>query len=112
GPQHHNTKSMQRLVPLFQRSGVKAVFSGHEHNFQHSHADGIDYFITGAAGRLRRSVPDQFAEAHTVTWATECHFLLVDVSGDKMTVRALGEVDAPDQVASELVRFDPEGQRH
>ena len=112
GPQHLNTKSMQRLVPLFQRSGVKAVFSGHEHNFQHSYADGIDYFITGAAGRLRRSVPDQFAEAHTVSWATECHFLLVDVSGDKMTVRALGEVDAHDQVPSDLVRFDPEGLRH
>ena len=36
GPQHHNTKGMQRLIPLFERSGVKVMFSGHEHNFQHS----------------------------------------------------------------------------
>ena len=60
GPQHHNTKSMQRLIPLFERSGVKVMFSGHEHNFQHSHVDGIDYFVTGAAGKLRRTPPDDF----------------------------------------------------
>ena len=32
----------EMLVPLYQRSGVKVVLSGHEHNFQHSHVDGID----------------------------------------------------------------------
>ena len=51
GPRHYNTRSMAALIPLFQRAGVKAVFSGHEHNFQHSRADGIDYFVTGAAGK-------------------------------------------------------------
>jgi 3',5'-cyclic AMP phosphodiesterase CpdA len=111
GPQHHNTKSMQRLVPLFQRSGVRVVFSGHEHNFQHSYADGIEYIITGAAGRLRRAIPDRFAEAHTVTWATECHFLLVNVAGDKMTIRALGGIDGPDEVPADIARFDPQEQR-
>ena len=53
GPQHHNTKEMVRLIPLFERSGVKVVFSGHEHNFQHSRTDGIDYFVSGAAGKVR-----------------------------------------------------------
>ena len=51
GPQHGNTKGMERLVPLFERAGVKVVFAGHEHNFQHSLADGIHYFVTGAAGK-------------------------------------------------------------
>ena len=53
GPRHHNTRSMARLLPLFQRAGVKVMFSGHEHNFQHSRVDGIDYFVTGAAGKFR-----------------------------------------------------------
>ena len=110
GPQHGNTKSMQRLIPLFQRAGVKVMFSGHEHNFQHSLADGIHYFITGAAGKLRRSPPDRFDEAHTITWATECHFLLAQISGDTMTVRALGEVDAMDQKPLDITRLDPEGR--
>jgi tartrate-resistant acid phosphatase type 5 len=109
GPQHHNTKSMQRLIPLFQRSGVKVMFSGHEHNFQHAHCDGIDYFVTGAAGKLRRTPPDGFAEAHTVSWATECHFLLARIEGTRMLVRAIGDIETPDLEPTDINRFDPAG---
>jgi tartrate-resistant acid phosphatase type 5 len=112
GPQHGNTKSMQRLIPLFARAGVKVVFSGHEHNFQHSLADGIHYFVTGAAGKLRRLAPDRFDEAHTVTWATECHFLLAAITGDTMRVRAIGEADAPDRDPLDITRLDPAGGEH
>ena len=91
GPRHHNTKSMARLLPLFQRSGVKTMFSGHEHNFQHSHHEGIDYFVTGGAGRTRQEPPARFEAAHTASWSSACHFLLVAIEGDLMTVRAIGE---------------------
>jgi len=112
GPQHHNTKSMQRLIPLFERSGVKVMFSGHEHNFQHSHADGIDYFVTGAAGKLRRTPPDSFASAHTVTWATDCHFLLARIEGTRMVVRAIGDINTADEPPTDITRLDPEGNPH
>lgn len=112
GPQHRNTQSMQRLLPLFKRSGVRVLFAGHEHNFQHSHADGIDYFITGAAGKLRRSPPDAFEHAHTVTWATACHFLLARVVGDTMTVRALGEIERAGETPTDITRLDPERRPH
>jgi predicted phosphodiesterase len=112
GPQHRNTKSMQRLIPLFRRSGVKVLFSGHEHNFQHSRCDGIDYFVTGGAGRLRRTPPDNFEPAHTVTWATECHFLLVRIEGDLMQVRAIGDIESPDRQPADITRMDPAGQPH
>ena len=112
GPQHHNTKSMQRLIPLFERSGVRVMFSGHEHNFQHSWVDGIDYFVTGAAGKLRRTPPDNFASAHTVTWATECHFLLARIEGTRMTVRAIGEIETPDETPKDITRMDPDGNPH
>ena len=94
GPRHHNTESMQSLIPLFQRAGVRAVFSGHEHNFQHSVADGINYFVSGAAGKIRRSTPDEFGKAHTRSWSSNCHFLLVEIAGHEMTVRAIGELGA------------------
>ena len=112
GPQHHNTKSMQRLIPLFERSGVKVMFSGHEHNFQHSHVDGIDYFVTGAAGKLRRTPPDNFGLAHTVTWATECHFLLGRIEGTRMLIRAIGDIETPEQTPTDITRFDPAGKPH
>jgi tartrate-resistant acid phosphatase type 5 len=112
GPQHHNTKSMQRLIPLFDRAGVKVMFSGHEHNFQHSHAGGIDYFVTGGAGKLRRTPPDNLTAAHTVSWATECHFLLVEIEGNRMQVRAIGDIDTPDQPPGDITRWDPQGHPH
>jgi hypothetical protein len=109
GPQHRNTGSMQKLLPLFERSGVQAMFSGHEHNFQHSRADGIDFFVTGAAGQLRRTPPDRFLEAHTVSWATECHFLLARIEGNRMEVRAIAELSLPDDVPRDITRLDPAG---
>ena len=107
GPQHKNTRSMQRLIPLFQRSGVKVLFCGHEHNFQHSLADGIHYIISGAGGKLRRTPPDAFEEAHTVSWATECHFVLVRIEGDRMSVRPLGELETLDREPPDIARYDP-----
>ena len=84
-----NTDRMERLVPLFSRGGVRAVFSGHEHNFQHASHDGIDYFVTGAQSKVRKGAPDDLAGAHTQSWADEAHFLLVTVAGNTMTVRAI-----------------------
>ncbi len=110
GPRHQNTESMAQLFPLFARSGVRAMFSGHEHNFQHSHADGIDYFVTGAAGRARKGTPTRFDAAHTTTWSSDCHFLLVRVDADRMTIRAIGEETDPGSPIRDIVRYDPQGE--
>ena len=68
------------------------MFSGHEHNFQHASVDGIEYFVSGAAGKLRRGRPNDFAHAHTLSWSDTPHFLLVTIDGDRMLVRAVGEL--------------------
>jgi hypothetical protein len=97
---------MARLVPLFKRAGVKAVLSGHEHNFQHSHVDGIDYFVTGAAGKFRGGTPDATEAAGTRSWSPECHFLLAHIEGDRLTVRPMSE-----RQGEEIARFGPRGER-
>jgi hypothetical protein len=107
GPQHHNTRSMQRLLPLFARSGVRAMFAGHEHNFQHSRVAFLDHFVTGAAGKTRRTPPDRFIEAGTVSWAAECHFLLAKISGPQMTVTPFGALDDPAGTPAPIVRYTP-----
>jgi tartrate-resistant acid phosphatase type 5 len=108
GPLHHNTRGMRPVVDLFERSGVRVAFSGHEHNFQHSRVNGIDYLITGAGAKIRRRTPDGFEEAHTQSWSGECHFLLVTIDGDKMTVRAIGE--SPAETLLDIPRLTPEGE--
>ena len=108
GPQHHNTRGMVKVVDLFQRSGVRVSFSGHEHNFQHAVVEGIDYFVSGAGAKIRRRVPDRFDDAHTVTWSGECHFLLCTIDGDRMSVRAIGE--SPQGILLDIPRSTPSGE--
>ena len=107
GPQHRNTDRMERLLPLFTAGGVRAVFSGHEHNFQHSRTGGIDYFVTGAGSKVRTGAPTHFDEAHTVSWADTAHFLLVTIAGNSMTVRAVGELDGEE--IADVTRYTPQG---
>ena len=90
--QHRNTDGMEELIALFEAGGVRACFSGHEHNFQHSHHGGIDYFVSGAGSKLRKGSPDGFDAAHTLSWSDYAHFLLVTIAGDTMRVRPIGEV--------------------
>jgi tartrate-resistant acid phosphatase type 5 len=91
GPKHFNTEGMvERLVPLFEESGVRLVLSGHEHNFQYSVVDGIHYVVSGAAGKLRPEKPTGFADASTVAWAVEGHLLVVRIDGDRAEVTPLG----------------------
>jgi tartrate-resistant acid phosphatase type 5 len=91
GPMHGNSESsIAHLVPLYRRSRVRLVLSGHEHNFQHSRADGIDYFVTGGGGKVRVGRPAGTAEAHTVGWASACHFLLVRIDESEARVTPIG----------------------
>ena len=85
------------------------MLCGHEHNFQHSHVDGIDYFVTGAAGKARGGTPDEPGEAHTASWSAACHFLLVRIDGDRMVVRAIGEGAPGATTLTDIVRSDPAG---
>ncbi|HET9532582.1 MAG TPA: metallophosphoesterase [Blastocatellia bacterium] len=111
GPQHSNSRSMIELVvPLLIRSGVRTVFSGHEHNFQHSRSEGIDYFITGAGGKVRAARPSKFSEAHTISWAGAGNFLIVDVADGQMVVTPLGELSSTGDL-EELARITLTGER-
>jgi tartrate-resistant acid phosphatase type 5 len=108
GPRHGNTDRMEQVVSLFEAGGVSACFSGHEHNFQHSRWNGIDYFVSGAGSKIRRQAPNGFERAHTETWSSECHFLLATIDGATMTVRAIGE--SPEGTLVDIPRLTPAGE--
>jgi hypothetical protein len=64
--------------------------------------------VTGAAGKVRRTPPDRFIEGATVSWATDCHFLLATITGDRMTVLPIGALDDPRGTPAEITRYSPE----
>lgn len=99
GPQHGNTESLtEKVVEKYcQRSGVKVFLSGHEHNFQHSLVDGINFFISGGGGSVRTGEPTEFQSAHTNAWGgnKEGHFSLVKIVGNTMELTPIGENGEP-----------------
>ena len=108
GPDHHNTDGMDELVQRFQSAGVKVVFSGHQHHLQLNRMNGIDYIISGAAGKISKSTPNKFKKAGTVFWSPTCHFLLVTIEGKHMTIRAIGRLNEAGELA-DIPRKKPNG---
>jgi hypothetical protein len=112
GPGHHNSSSViKHLTSRFRLAGVRTVFCGHEHNFQHSSVDAVDYFVTGGGGKVSVKAPeaDRFAGAFTVSWSAAGHFLLVDVKGPQMTVVPVGPL-SPEGALQPIVLTSPTGQ--
>lgn len=110
GPKHGDTAHLvDHLVPLLRDAGVRVMFSGHEHNFQHQQVDGIDYLVTGAAGKLREGEPGRLEQAGTHCWSAAGHFLVVDVEGAEMTIHPVTDV-AEDGSFTYLERRTPDGQ--
>ena len=108
GPEHQNTDGMlPSLVPLFERSGVRLVLAGHEHNFQYSRHNNVHYVVSGAAGQLRRDRPTRFSDARTVAWKAEAHFLVVSLDEDRAVVHVLTS-DA-DGALAPMVAETPDG---
>lgn len=105
GPQHKNTGDFARpmvfsggkasLLDLFDRSGVRVAFSGHEHNFQCSRAGSTLFVLTGGAAKSRPERPSaqDMAKALTECWSAECHFLLVTIDGDKATIEPIAGIE-------------------
>ena len=111
GPEHGNTDGMEDLIERFESAGVRVVFSGHQHHLQLNRVKGIDYLISGAAGKVSTGKPkaSKFAKAGTVFWSPTCHFLLVTVEGKQMTVRAIGQLNGAGELV-DIPRKTPTGK--
>jgi hypothetical protein len=93
---HHGADADLRtqVLPLFQRYGVNAVFSGHEHVYQRIKPENnIYFFVLGNSGKLMTH--DFGATKDRVKgFDTDQSFMLVEIAGDKLyfqTVSRSGE---------------------
>lgn len=79
---------MTALLPLFEKYKVTAGLFGHDHNYQHYLQNGVHYFVTGGGGAPLYDV-DQPPEEITRKVAKTENFLIVDVNGKSIRVRAM-----------------------
>ncbi len=77
------------LEPIFVKHGVDVVFSGHDHVYERVKPQkGITYFVSGAAGQLRRG--DMRPEEETAAYFDQDQsFMLAEVSGNDLYYEAI-----------------------
>ena len=87
----HGSETDLRLVlePLFVKYGVNAVFSGHDHIYERVKPQkGIYYFVSGAAGQLRKG--DLRRSALTAAgYDLDMSFMLVEIDKENMSIQAI-----------------------
>jgi hypothetical protein len=79
---------IRNWAPLFARYGVTALFSGHDHNYQHHVVDGVHYIVTGGGGAPLYDV-DAPMEGRTLKVEKTEHFVRVLVDGPKARAEAV-----------------------
>jgi len=80
-------RKLQNLVPLLEEFGVKAVFSAHDHNYQHFSKNGVHYVVTGGGGAGLYGVDKNAdTDAELLNYAVKLHYVLVKVSKDGIHV--------------------------
>ena len=87
---HGSQTDLRAIVePLFIKYSVDVVFNGHEHFYQRIKPQkGIHYFVTGAAGKLRRGDLNP-AEFTAVGNDREYSFMLIEVTDKEMYFQAI-----------------------
>jgi hypothetical protein len=87
----HGSQTDLRVVlePLLVKYNVDAVFAGHEHFYQRIKPQkGITYFVSGAAGQLRKG-DIRRADFTAAAFDADLSFMLVEISENQMSFQAI-----------------------
>jgi hypothetical protein len=80
------------LEPIFVRHGVQVVFTGHDHVYERIKPQkGIVYFVSGAAGQLRRGNMRP-TEQTAASFDQDLSFMLLEVIEDELFFQVLSRV--------------------
>jgi hypothetical protein len=80
----------QHFVPLFEKHRVPLVLAGHDHHYERTKPlDGVTYVVSGGGGRGTRAGGKA---SFTAFSEAVCHFLFVEVEGDRLTGHAIDGV--------------------
>ena len=90
GARHGSQVDIRTLLePIFVRYGVNVVFSGHDHVYERIKPQkGIYYFVSGAAGKLRRGNLEK-SPLTAAGFDQDQSFMLVEIAGDTMWFQAV-----------------------
>ena len=82
----------ERWTPLFEKYGVAAVFSGHDHCYQRAEANGVRYFVSGGGGAPLYARGKRIAAIDREAvqrYERVSHYLRIHVIGARIEVTAV-----------------------
>jgi 3',5'-cyclic AMP phosphodiesterase CpdA len=90
----HGSETRLRAVlePLFTRYHVQVVFAGHDHVYERTKPQqGIQYFITGAGGKMRRGDIDMRSPYRAASFDQDNSFMLIELDETEMVFKSISE---------------------
>jgi predicted phosphodiesterase len=96
GKKHGSATGLRRILePMFTRYGVQVAFSGHDHIYERTvPQQGIQYFVSGAGGRIRRGDVDLGSQFRAASYDESSHFMLIEVDDKQVSFQAVNEAGA------------------
>jgi 3',5'-cyclic AMP phosphodiesterase CpdA len=93
GKQHGSAIGLRkRLEPLFTRYGVNLGLSGHDHIYERTKPQqGIQYFVSGAAGKVRRGDIDRGSGLTAASFDDDNHFMVIEIGDNQASFQAISE---------------------
>ena len=80
------------LEPLFMRYHVQVVFAGHDHVYERTKLQkGIQHFITGAGGKMRRGDIDMKSPFRAASYDEDNSFMIVEIDETEMAFKSISE---------------------
>ena len=77
----------ERLVPLFEKYGVDAVFMGHHHSYERILVNGITYIITAGGGASLYELNEP--EPGSQVAVSAHHFITIEIKGNQLVGSAI-----------------------
>jgi len=93
GKRHGSATGLRtRLEPLFTRYGINIGISGHDHIYERTKPQkGIHYFVSGAAGQVRRGDVNRGTGFSAASFDDDNHFMTFEISGTEASFQAISE---------------------
>ena len=85
-------KVRANLEPLFTRYHVQVVLAGHDHVYERTKPQkGIQHFITGAGGKMRRGDIDMKSPIRAASYDQDNSFMVIEIDETEMVFKSISE---------------------
>jgi Calcineurin-like phosphoesterase len=96
GKTHGSAMGLRRqLEPILARYDVKVALTGHDHIYERTKLQqGIQHFVTGAGGKVRRGDVDLGSSFREASFDQDNHFMLIEMDSKQINFQAISETGA------------------